>query len=385
MKRVSQTQLQGDIKMRKKIIAAIIVTALALCLAFTLAACNNNDGDGGKEGGDTGTLYSIQAPAASDVYTVSGLPESAREGDAVTFTVTLTHPADSVLNYVEVYGSEMKYNRLTPADDSSYSFTMPAEPVRVTVDADYYPDNDTDNFLTWDEDNPTTFEIWTPDNADDTYFPQWDNGKLTANVTETTLHYYDVTTFSLNTDVIPDDALSYSADEDFGGGYATSFTVNIDRSKISVGTAKIVLVVENNSSFGDESVLACTVTVTEREPYETVEIWTETVIFDVSAIENDENTEDLYFTFTDKDYDDGTYAQQFQTILETDYEIVDGKIELTINYVVGHEYEITLDYRMGEPKPAVPDISFQNADGGEYQSGVLTFSKDGGSIELALE
>lgn len=371
--------------MRKKIIAAVIVTALALCLAFTLAACNNNDGDGGKEGGDTGTLYSIQAPAASDVYTVSGLPESAREGDAVTFTVTLTHPADSVLNYVEVYGSEMKYNRLTPADDGSYSFTMPAEPVRVTVDADYYPDNDTDNFLTWDEDNPTTFEIWTPDNADDTYFPQWDDGKLTANVTETTLHNYDVTTFSLNTDVIPDDALSYSVDEDFGGGHATSFTVNIDRSKISVGTAKIVLVVENNSSFGDESVLACTVTVTEREPYETVEIWTETVIFDVSAIENDENTEDLYFTFTDKDYDDGTYAQQFQTILETDYEIVDGKIELTINYVVGHEYEITLDYRMGEPKPAVPDISFQNADGGEYQSGVLTFSKDGGSIELALE
>lgn len=163
------------------------------------------------------------------------------------------------------------------------------------------------------------------------------------------------------------------------------FTVDIDRSKINAGTAKIVLVVENNSSFGDESVLACTVTVTEREPYETVEIWTETVIFDVSAIENDENTEDLYFTFTDKDYDDGTYAQQFQTILETGYEVVDGKIELTINYVVGHEYEITLDYRMGEPKPAVPDISFQNADGGEYQSGVLTFSKDGGSIELALE
>lgn len=376
--------------MRKKIIAAVIVTALALCLAFTLAACNNNDGDGGKEGGNTGTLYSIQAPAASDVYSVSGLPESAREGDAVTFTVTLTHPADSVLNYVEVYGSEMKYNKLTPADDGSYSFTMPAEPVRVTVDADYYPDNDTDNFLTWDEDNPTTAEKWIPHYDGDMYFDS-DNLSLVANVTDDPkgtggwFNNHEERAFSLNEDVIPNDALTVTYEEEGNRNDAYMFTVDIDRSKINAGTAKIVLVVENNSSFGDESVLACTVTVTEREPYETVEIWTETVIFDVSAIENDEHTEDLYFVFSDKDYDDNTYAQQFQTILETDYEIVDGKIELTINYVVGHEYEITLDYRMGEPKPAVPDISFQNADGGEYQSGVLTFSKDGGSIELALE
>lgn len=374
--------------MRKKIITVFAVCLLALCLTVVFVACDDNTGGGG--GDDKGTLYSIQAPAASEVYTVSGLPEGAYEGDTVTFTVTLTNPADSVLNYVEIYGSEMKYNRLTPAGDGSYSFTMPAEPVRVTVDADYYPDNDTDNFLTWDEDNPTTAEKWIPHYDGDMYFDS-DNLSLVANVTDDPkgtggwFNHHEERAFSLNEDVIPNDALTVTYEEEGNRNDAYMFTVDIDRSKINAGTAKIVLVVENGSSFGDESVLACTITVTEREPYETVEIWTETIIFDVSAIENDEHTEDLYFVFTDKDYDDNTYAQQSQTILETEYEIVDGKVELTINYVVGHEYEITLDYRMGEPKPATPDISFQDSDGGEYQSGVLTFSKDGGSIELGLE
>lgn len=374
--------------MRKKIITVFAVCLLALCLTVVFVACDDNTGGGG--GDDKGTFYSIQAPAASDVYTVSGLPEGAYEGDTVTFTVALTNPADSVLNYVEIYGSEMKYNRLTPAGDGSYSFTMPAEPVRVTVDADYYPDNDTDNFLTWDEDNPTTAEKWIPHYDGDMYFDS-DNLSLVANVTDDPkgtggwFNNHEERAFSLNEDVIPNDALTVTYEEEGNRNDAYMFTVDIDRSKINAGTAKIVLVVENGSSFGDESVLACTITVTEREPYETVEIWTETIIFDVSAIENDEHTEDLYFVFTDKDYDDNTYAQQSQTILETEYEIVDGKVELTINYVVGHEYEITLDCRMGEPKPATPDISFQDSDGGEYQSGVLTFSKDGGSIELGLE
>lgn len=58
-----------------------------------------------------------------------------------------------------------------------------------------------------------------------------------------------------------------------------------------------MLVVENGSSFGDESVLACTITVTEREPYETVEIWTETIIFDVSAIEMT-NTRKTFISFS---------------------------------------------------------------------------------------
>lgn len=374
--------------MRKKIIAAIIVTALALCLAFTLAACNNNDGDGGKEGGDTGTLYSIQAPAASDVYTVSGLPESAREGDAVTFTVTLTHPADSVLNYVEVYGSEMKYNRLTPADDGSYSFTMPAEPVRVTVDADYYPDNDTDNFLTWDEDNPTTAEKWIPHYDGDMYFDS-DNLSLVANVTDDPkgtggwFNNHEERAFSLNEDVIPNDALTVTYEEEGNRNDAYMFTVDIDRSKINAGTAKIVLIVENESSFGDDSVITYTVTVTEAPEIVHVDTWTETVVFNVSTIDSDR----LMFSFEDLDYVANTDAPQYQTFIQDeDYTVDnDGKATLTIQYVPEHNYAVTIMYRGGtntdEPYIAF-DLSHVNAEYSDNEG--LSFTADGGSIEFRI-
>ncbi len=86
--------------MRKKIITVFAVCLLALCLTVVFVACDDNTGGGG--GDDKGTFYSIQAPAASDVYTVSGLPEGAYEGDTVTFTVALTNPADSSILGVTV-------------------------------------------------------------------------------------------------------------------------------------------------------------------------------------------------------------------------------------------------------------------------------------------
>ena len=43
-----------------------------------------------------------------------------------------------------------------------------------------------------------------------------------------------------------------------------------------------MLIVENESSFGDRSVLACTVNVTKPEPYTTFTMCTENVTFDIS-------------------------------------------------------------------------------------------------------
>lgn len=50
--------------------------------------------------------------------------------------------------------------QLKASADGNYTFSMPSEPVSVTVDASYYPDNDSDNFLSWDSDNVTTVEKW---------------------------------------------------------------------------------------------------------------------------------------------------------------------------------------------------------------------------------
>ena len=130
----------------KKFAKIMLMLCLVAALAVTVAACNDDNGNEGGGGG--GTRYSIQAPSASDVFTVEGLPDGAYEGDVITFKVSLTHPEDSIINKVELaYNTSIKYETLTAGADGSYSFTMPAEPVRLTVDADYYPDNEEDNFL----------------------------------------------------------------------------------------------------------------------------------------------------------------------------------------------------------------------------------------------
>lgn len=372
---------------RARFIWAAIAASLCLCLSTGIVtACT----DGGEGGESMGTRYSIQAPAASEVFTVSDLPDGAYEGDTVTFGITLTHPEESVLEGVELYGSQTGYEQLTAGTDGTYSFTMPAEPVRLTVDAAYYPDTDTNNFLSWDEENPASAEKWQAAFEGDAYYASSDDVLLTANVTDDPdntggwFNYHDERAFSLNEDVIPNDALQVTYDEQGDRNDAYRFIVHIDRTKISAGTAKIVLIVENESKFGDESILACTVTVTEPEPLKQVEIWTTTVVFDLTNIINDKNTEDLYFAFTDLDWDETMYAQQYQTVLDGDYEIAsDNTVTITLNYAVGHSYSVELVYRMSDP-PSAPSIAVGETENAQYSNGELTFTANGGSIEFIV-
>ena len=369
---------------RARFMWAAIAASLCLCLSIGIVtACT----DGGEGGESKGTRYSIQAPDASEVFTVSDLPDGAYEGDTVTFGITLTHPGESILEGVELYGSQTGYEQLTAGTDGKYSFTMPAEPVRLTVNAAYYPDNETDNFLSWDEENPASAEKWQAAFEGDAYYAFSDDVLLTANVTKQITYFQNHTerAFSLQQSVIPDDALTVSVvEKSQADSSAVAFTVHIDRSKISAGTAKIVLIVENESRFGDESILACTVTVTEPEPLKQVEIWTTTVVFDLTNIINDENTENLYFAFTDLDWDETMYAQQYQTVLDGDYEIAsDNTVTITLNYAVGHSYSVELVYRMSDP-PSAPSIAVGETENAQYSNGELTFTATGGSIEFIV-
>lgn len=95
--------------MNKKTKSFLTALAACFCLCLSvgvLAACTDDGGDGGE---NKGTLYSIQAPSASDVFTVTDLPEGAYEGDTVTFGITLTYPEESILDRVEIHGSETGY------------------------------------------------------------------------------------------------------------------------------------------------------------------------------------------------------------------------------------------------------------------------------------
>ncbi len=372
----------------KKVVIGFMSLLSVLALSLGLVACG---GDKTEDGEGKGTRYSIQAPSASDIYTVENLPKGAYEGDTVTFKVTLAHPADSILDSVQVIGTAMGGKEIVPASDGTCSFTMPAEPVRVTVDASYYPDNETDNFLSWNEGNVSSLEKWQAAFEGDEYYSFSDDVLLASSVTSQpsqssanmALTSHTEKAFSLNQSVIPGEALSIEIGYS-DGTQANAFTVRIDRSKVSAGTAKIVLIVENGHKFSDKAVLVCTVTVTEPEPLTKLDTWTETVVFDLSAILRDENTEDLYFTFEDLDWDETMYAQHYQTILDGDYTVsADGKVTVELNYAVGHKYSVTLAYRMSNP-PAAPSMTVGTSQSASYTAEELTFSAEGGSIEFIL-
>ena len=108
----------------KKIISVLVSVVAMFAFSFCLTACSSDQTEGGGE--NKGTLYSVQAPKQSDIYTVTGLPEGAYEGDTVTFKVALTHPVDSVLNYVELSGTATGSKKLDPVSEGTYSFSMPA-------------------------------------------------------------------------------------------------------------------------------------------------------------------------------------------------------------------------------------------------------------------
>ena len=376
----------------KKWITAVLAALLALSVSAAFVACGDGETPGGNPNeGNKGTRYSIQAPSASENFTITGLPNGAYEGDAVSFGITLTYPADSVINSVEIHGSETGYKELTAGADGNYFFTMPAEPISLSVDVDYYPDNETDNFLSWNEENPVSVVKWQPSYEGDQYYDS-DDVQLVSTITSQpsqssasmALTVHEERAFSLDQSVVPDDALTVEVGERQLSNEAIQFTVQIDTSKVSAGTAKIVLVVENGHKFGDEAILACTVTVTEPEPLDEIEIWTETVIFDLSAIIDEPTTEDLYFSFEDLDWKPTMYAQQYQTVLDGYYTVADDNtVTLTLNYAVGHRYKIELNFRPPNPD-ATPTIEAGKSENATYSSNELRFTAENGSITFIL-
>lgn len=370
--------------MRKKIIAAVIVTALALCLAFTLAACNNNDGDGGKEGGNTGTLYSIQAPVASDVYTVSGLPESAREGDAVTFTVTLTHPADSSILGVTVEPAFDSSFDLTETSDGFYSFVMPADDVTVIINAKTYETVLSDGGVSFSTNNPTAISVngsndttWGgPDGTD--LIDVW-TFDLSFNWSYTAALSARSYVTSSNQDVIPADAISELEEGDKGSSawiHGASFY--IDPSKINAGTTWLEIYLQSNNSSSSKGTLYVKITVTEEGVIQETEKWAETVVFE---LENGVETDTLVLYFKDENYADNLDSQEYQYFYPEDYTVDNGEITVEIEYVKGHTYSV---YAAIDGTSDSYELGNSVTNGGSYTGSALTFEREGVTINITV-
>lgn len=247
----------------KKVITGILAALLALSAGAFFAACGGAPDEGDDK--TDPTVYTVTAEE-SDFYDVNGQTRSATAGSAAYVAIEPQFDAVSIdkvlFNGQECTESATEANR--------YEFTMPAANVEITVEYSF-TDNESDNFLEWNDGNPSSIEIWKPQSETDTYFPQGDDEKLTADVFKSPsqsggyFSSHEEAAFSMNQDVIPDEALSVSAlhaNSKYPND-ATGFEVRIDRSKISAGTAQIVLLVENGHKFGDAALLVITVEVTD--------------------------------------------------------------------------------------------------------------------------
>lgn len=247
----------------KKVITGILAALLALSAGAFFAACGGAPDEGGDK--TDPTVYTVTAEE-SDFYDVNGQTRSATAGTAAYVAIEPQFDAVSI-DKVLFNGQECTESA---AEAHRYEFTMPAANVEITVEYSF-TDNESDNFLEWNDGNPSSIEIWKPQSETDTYFPQGDDEKLTADVFKSPsqsggyFSSHEETAFSMNQDVIPDEALSVSAlhaNSNYPND-ATGFEVRIDRSKISAGTAQIVLRVENEHKFGDAALLVITVEVTD--------------------------------------------------------------------------------------------------------------------------
>lgn len=247
----------------KKVITGILAALLALSAGAFFAACGGTPDEGDDK--TDPTVYTVTAEE-SDFYDVNGQTRSATAGTAAYVAIEPQFDAVSI-DKVLFNGQECTESA---AEAHRYEFTMPAANVEITVEYSF-TDNESDNFLEWNDGNPSSIEIWKPQSETDTYFPQGDDEKLTADVFKSPsqsggyFSSHEETAFSMNQDVIPDEALSVSAlhaNSNYPND-ATGFEVRVDRSKISAGTAQIVLRVENEHKFGDAALLVITVEVTD--------------------------------------------------------------------------------------------------------------------------
>ena len=247
----------------KKVITGILAALLALSAGAFFAACGGAPDEGDDK--TDPTIYTVTAEE-SDFYDVNGQTRSATAGTAAY--VAIEPQFDAVSIDKVLFNGQACTESATEAN--RYEFTMPAANVEITVEYSF-TDNESDNFLEWNDGNPSSIEIWKPQSETDTYFPQGDDEKLTADVFKSPsqsggyFSSHEETAFSMNQDVIPDEALSVSAlhaNSNYPND-ATGFEVRIDRSKISAGTAQIVLRVENEHKFGDAALLVITVEVTD--------------------------------------------------------------------------------------------------------------------------
>ena len=346
----------------KKMILAALAACMCVCLCFGIfAACDDRSGNGEQPAeytitANNGTGYTVDAPA------------SAKEGDTVTVTVSVSDELRTVQS-VTANGTAC-----TAGTDGSYTFTMPAENVTVAVSLGYIQTEILKGeLISWRSDTPAQIAKAREEDA------SWASYRIYFDFAQTTLLSGNngATVTTLNPDIIPQDALddiTWTGD----GSFKDSGSILIDVSKINLGTAYIAVNIKSSSPRADETIIK-KLEVVEYGKVETPETWNETVILEI--------TNDVWREVSDKTLTLNIFVDTMGLYglpaCSNNFEITEQETTVTIKYYAGYYFNVQLYYIDDDEKAqSIPLLNTSISQFGKFESPRLSFTLPDASISL---
>lgn len=330
-------------------------------------------------GAAAGRLRKRDAPPAETEYTITAAdgadysvdaPDTAKAGETVTVTVT----SKSVLKTV----AEVKANdtACTAGADGTYTFTMPAENVTITVTMQsVQTEIPSDDVLSWRANAPD--QIAKAQEGD-----TWAEQYFYFDFSRETHLDDEVTVTSLNEDVIPADAIEAVRTEDGSSSYYTVYGYFVvDLSKVSLGTAYIAV-------QADDMTIIKRVDVVEYGTIE-YETWTVSVTFDLSKVFGKGYT-GMFIQISDSDAQYGV-KESFYVKRDIDESTDKETITIPVEYVPGHNYSVAVFYDDKQTSnanfPILDAVGTGSVTGDDknlprFDNPYLTFTAEGQSITL---
>lgn len=322
----------------KKILSTTFLS-LMLCLSgvFLVACCGEEPAP---------TTYNITSPTSAD-YTVESDKEVAEFGQEVTLIVTLLND-ELVIEDVLANGISCEENY-----NGTFSFTMPAENVSITVQTSRLQEVHSTEFVWLDDGNLYTIT----EDGDGTF----DGDTRDINITfaeKQGMTIINEAITSSNQNVIPDTAINFEPITDIningssGSSEILKGVIEINPFEIHAGTTYLTMeFVNGNYSYGSSNRGTLIVKITVV-PYGelTLETVREELVIDLFSELQYQTGDTFCLRIGDSDHVDGSSNPSYVDYVLTMESIRELSVEF--DYILGHSYWIRLVE--GDTQPDIP-------------------------------
>lgn len=302
----------------KKIKYLLAIIVCSLC-SLVFVAC----GDDTPPPDQTATTYAITLTQSTE-YSLSADKTNAEAFELITVSATL-NTIDKKLVAIK-YGDQTT----TQNSDGTFIFLMPAKDTTVSAVLEEFEeqlssDNTSKPFVSFDKSNtkiivPNTGEI-------DLYAPM--NGSYMTILRKSI--------YSSNQNAIPKNAIRIEGRITSSSNMIIGADIYIDTSKVSKGYSWLEINFTNGNSTSQKGKLVFKITVDDVIQVET---WTETLVFDISDLDEKYTNSDFYIGISDLDHVNGMNCKSYQFFKNQKAE--NNLITITIEYAVTHRYSLSI-------------------------------------------